>query len=431
MSIWYPFTQMADLRDFPMLKIVEGKDNYLFDENGKKYFDGISSLWTTVHGHNHPHINQRIIQQIQKLSHSTLLGLSHDKAEEFAATLLSIAPSNLKRVFFSDSGSTAVEIALKQSFQYRKMAGHREKTSFIKIENSYHGDTLGAVGVGGIPIFHHVFGPLLKDSFTIPCPVSKHGIEDVSARSVEVLKDLLKEHHKKIAALIMEPAVQGAGGILVAPSGYLKCVSELCRKFDIHLILDEVATGFGRTGRMFACEEDGVQPDFLCLGKGITGGYLPLAATLTTSNIFEMFLSENGENRTFFHGHTYTGNPLACAAGLASLEVFEKEKTLANVEIRAKELHRNLEGLINHPHVISIRQKGLMCGVEFVKSKNPIKSFDDHIRVGRKIALKARDYGVILRNLGDIVVLMPPLSSSSDEIELLCRSLSNSIDEVL
>ena len=431
MSIWYPFTQMADLVDFPILEIVRGEGNYLISKDGQKYFDGTSSLWTNVHGHNHPYLNQKIKEQVDEISHSTLLGLTHNKAEELADRLIAAVPGDLDKVFYSDSGSTAVEIALKQSFQYWKLAGRAEKNKFIKLENSYHGDTLGAVAVGGIPIFHHVFGPLLKDSFTLPCPLKDHGTTDNKEESLTALEGLLEKSSNEIAALIMEPLVLGAGGILTVQTGFLKKASELTKNYGVHLILDEVATGFGRTGNMFACQEEGVVPDFLCLGKGITGGYLPLAATLTNSNIFEMFLGYNGGARTFFHGHTFTGNPLACASGIASLDLFEKEKTLENVRLRALDLEECLKPLKDNQHVWSIRQKGLMCGVELAESTKPYKAFASDKRIGRLIALQARKHGVILRNLGDVVVLMPPLSSSGEEIFLLCNSLTKSIGELL
>ena len=431
MSIWYPFTQMADLADYPILEIVKGDGHYLVAKDGSRYFDGISSLWTNVHGHCHPYLNRKIKEQVDQICHSTLLGLTHNRAEELARKLAKLVPGDLDKVFYSDSGSTAVEIALKQSFQYWKLSGKAGKNKFIKLENSYHGDTLGAVTVGGIPVFHHVFGPLLQNSYTVPCPVIGPANTNNTAEALSALEAILKEHHEEISALIMEPSVLGAGGILTIPKGFLKQAAELVERYDVHLILDEVATGFGRTGYMFACEEEGVVPDFLCLGKGISGGYLPLAATITNSNVFEMFLGQDGGTRTFFHGHTYTGNPLACAAGLASLELFEKEKTLKNVQARSVDMSEVLEPLRSHKHVSSIRQKGLMCGVELVEKRDGLKPFDADQKVGRRIALQARKHGVILRNLGDVIVLMPPLSCTADEVSMLCNALTKSISDVL
>jgi adenosylmethionine-8-amino-7-oxononanoate aminotransferase len=412
--MWHPFTQMAE---WEPLVIVAGEGNYLIDREGRRYFDGVSSLWCNVHGHRHPRLDQALRDQIDRIAHTTFLGLTHEPAVRLGAALLEVAPAGLRRVFYSDSGSTAVEIALKQSFQYWQLRGRPEKQRFLRLDEAYHGDTLGAVGVGGIALFHRVFGPLLVRSTAIPTPAGTDGAEALRA-----LEHQLSEHAGEIAAFVFEPLVQGAAGMLVHPPGFLARAAELCRRHAVHLILDEVATGFGRTGAMFACEQEGVSPDFLCLAKGITGGYLPLAATLSTEEIYSAFLGAGHELKQFFHGHTYTANPLACAVGLASLELL-RESTLANARASIPAFAAALERIGRLPGVQSIRRCGLMAGIEVAPSPSR--------RLGAEICARARAHGVILRPLGDVVVWMPPLTLQPRDLELLEHATATAMRETL
>jgi len=407
---WHPFTQMAE---WTPLVIERGEGSWLFDSDGRRYLDGVSSLWCNVHGHAHPRLDRALRAQLERIAHSTFLGLSHEPGIRLAAALIDVAPVGLTRVFYSDSGSTAVEIALKQSFQYWQLQGRPAKQRFLRLGDAYHGDTLGAVAVGGIELFHRVFGPLLVQSIAIPSPFGTDGEASLARLQAE-----LEHRAYEIAAFVVEPLVQGAAGMLVHPKGFLSRAAALCRQFGVHLIVDEVATGFGRTGTMFACEQEGVSPDFLCLAKGISGGYLPLAATLSTEEIYRAFLGARSELKHFFHGHTYTANPLACAVGLESLALL-RETTLPNAQARIHELAAALSRIAAAPGVRSVRQCGLMAGIELA----PIE--------GRALGVEAceriRTHGVILRPLGDVVVWMPPLSISADEILFLERATMRSI----
>jgi adenosylmethionine-8-amino-7-oxononanoate aminotransferase len=435
-SLWHPFTPMQSWAEEPQLAIERAEGNFLIDTEGRRYLDGVSSLWTNVHGHNHPMLNQAIVDQVHKVSHTTLLGLSSPPAEELADALVRITPEGLNHVFYSDSGSTAVEIALKQAFQYWQLLGRPQKRQFVHLEQAYHGDTLGAVAVGGIDLFHHIFGPLLIETLSIPnpCPYrhpSASGPAESMQHSLVALASLLEASSDDIAALIIEPLVQGAGGILVHPPGFLRAVAELCRQHDVLLIADEVATGFGRTGRLFACEHEDVQPDFLCLAKGITGGYLPLAATLSTTRVFEAFLAPRSEGKTFFHGHTYTGNALACAVALANIKIFDTEKTIDTLQPKIEHLADRLALLRKDPAVGDLRQRGFMVGIELVADRTTQESFPAENAIGHRICLEARKYGVIVRNLGDVIVVMPPLSITTAEIDMLIDAVRASVRAIL
>ncbi len=418
--IWHPFTQMQgwEQEDFPIIEKAKG--NYLYDIKGKKYLDGISSLWVTVHGHRKKELDYAINQQLKKVAHTTFLGLSHPLAIELADKLIQIAPQGLQRVFYSDNGSTAVEIALKIAFQYwqQKKNPIKTKTKFLSLENAYHGDTIGAVSVGGIDLFHQIYKPLLNLSLKAPTPYEKDS-DRVKNEKLEKTEEIMKKHQHEIAAFIIEPLVQGAAGMLIMPKGYLKAIRKLCDKYNILLICDEVATGFGRTGKMFACEHEKVAPDILCLAKGITGGYLPLAATLTTEAIYKAFKGPYASKKTFFHGHTYTANPLACAAAIASIDLFKKEKVIKNLQPKIKFLKEKLEKFKELDFVGDIRQCGIMVGIELVKNKKTKEPFPYEQRIGHKVILEARKKGVILRPLGDVIVLMPPLSITKKEIKFM------------
>ncbi|MBW1731872.1 MAG: adenosylmethionine--8-amino-7-oxononanoate transaminase [Deltaproteobacteria bacterium] len=433
--LWHPFTQMKEWSAQEPLFIVKGQGNYLIDVDGRHYLDGVSSLWANIHGHCRAEINEAIAQQLQNMAHSTLLGLSHPSAAVLARRLAELSPGDLKWVFYSESGSTAVEIALKIAFQYWQNVGKTEKHTFLCLKEGYHGDTLGSVSVGGIDLFHRIYSPMLFDSHKAPSPYlycMEHALpldQGAEACAKEVEK-ILERHHQELAGFILEPLVQGAGGILPFPPGYLKKVEELCRRYQVLLIADEVAVGFGRTGTLFACEQEQVAPDLLCVGKGLTGGYLPLAATLCTDTIFQAFWDDYAKLKTFFHGHTYTGNPLACTAALASLDLFEKDAVLDNLPAKIQRLAQGLQRLKTLPPVGDVRQMGLMAGVELFQDANTQTPYPLDQRVGHKVCMKVRDHGVILRNLGDVIVFMPPLSITAEQIDEIILAVEKAIHEI-
>jgi adenosylmethionine---8-amino-7-oxononanoate aminotransferase len=406
--LWHPFTQQRGWEDEEPLIVESAEGTDLIDIDGRRYIDGVSSLWCNVHGHRHPRIDAAVREQLDSVAHSTMLGLSHRPGIELAGRLVELAPPGLTRVFYSDSGSTATEIALKMAYQYWRQRGE-ERPSFVALRMAYHGDTIGSVSVGGIDLFHSLYRPLLFDTLK------------VEPGDLDDMDRLLEEHAGEVAAVIMEPLVQGAAGMLMHPEGYLRGVRELCDRHGVLLILDEVATGFGRTGRMFACEHEDVAPDLLCLAKGITGGYLPLAATLATERIYEGFLGKFEEFRTFFHGHTYTGNPLACAAALATLDVFEEERTLEGLGAKISLLHDLLQPLADHPAVAEVRRCGFMVGIE-------LSDFPLSARMGHRVTMEARARGAIVRPLGDVVVLMPPLSISAGDLRRLVTITADAIE---
>jgi adenosylmethionine---8-amino-7-oxononanoate aminotransferase len=409
--LWHPFTQQRGWTEEEPLIIERARGTELIGTDGRRYIDGVSSLWCNVHGHRHARIDAAVREQLGRVAHSTMLGLTHPAAIRLARRLVEIAPPGLGRVFYSDSGSTAAEIALKMAFQYWQQRGgqHRRKTRFVALRDAYHGDTIGSVSVGGIDLFHSLYRPLLFDALRA---------EPGDAADME---RLLSEHQGEVAAVIVEPLVQGAAGMVVHPDGYLRDVRELCDRQGALLICDEVATGFGRTGRMFACEHEDVAPDLLCLAKGITGGYLPLAATLATEEIYRGFLGEFEEFRTFFHGHTYTGNPLACAAALATLDVFQEERTLERLQPKLELLGELLRPIAAHPAVAEVRRRGVMTGIE-------LRDYPLQLRMGHRVAVEARRRGAIIRPLGDVVVLMPPLSISEHDLRRLVEITGEAID---
>jgi adenosylmethionine---8-amino-7-oxononanoate aminotransferase len=408
--LWHPFTQQRDWVEEEPLMIDRAEGVELIDTDGRRYLDGVSSLWCNVHGHRHPAIDEAVREQLDRVAHSTMLGLSHPGAAELAARLIEVAPPGLSRVFYSDSGSTAVEVALKMAFQYWQHRGgqHVRRASFICLEDAYHGDTIGSVSVGGMELFHSAFGPLLFETHHAP------------PGDIEAMERLISTREEEVAAVVIEPLVQGAAGMITHPPGYLRAVRRLCDRHGLLLICDEVATGFGRTGTMFACEQEGVSPDLLCVAKGLTGGYMPLAATLATERIYEAFLGSYSEFKTFFHGHTYTGNPLACAAALASLEVFRRERTLVRLQPKIRLLSESLAEVEEMNEVSEVRQCGLMVGID-------LGEHDPELRLGNRVALEARKRGVIVRPLGDVIVLMPPLAISKQDLRRLVDVVAESI----
>ena len=431
--IWHPFTQMQEYGKEEPVIIEKAYDSFLVDIDGKKYLDGVSSLWVNIHGHRRKEIDRAIIKQVKKVSHTTLLGLSNTQTICLAKKLVEITPPNLKRVFFSDNGSTGVEIALKISFQYWQQKGELQKNKFVSFVGGYHGDTLGAVSVGGMDIFHKKYKPLLFNSFKVPyphCYRCSKTFRLCNMACLRKLENILEQKHEKIIGVIIEPLVQCAGGIIVAPKGFLKAVSKLCKKHGVLLIADEVATGFGRTGKMFACEHEKVRPDIMVMSKGITGGYLPLAATLTTEEIYNQFLGEYDEHRTFYHGHSYTGNSLACAAALANIRIFEEDRVLESLEEKIEFLQIGLKGFNKLAHVGDIRQKGMIIGIELVEDKDRRKQYPSGAQIGHKVILEARKRGLIIRPLEDVIVLIPPLSIRIKELSHILKIIYDSIQAV-
>ncbi|MGB8227007.1 MAG: adenosylmethionine--8-amino-7-oxononanoate transaminase [Sedimentisphaerales bacterium] len=446
--LWHPFTQMKTWLASEPVIIESGDGFYLIDTEENRYIDGVSSLWCNVHGHRVKKIDDAIKGQLDKIAHSTLLGLAQTKSIELAEKLIAVAPAlslpngpknlkpvrnnklktpdpalpgqrqkqdvsnGLKKVFYSDSGATSVEIALKIAYQYYHNKGQK-RDKFIALGESYHGDTIGSVSVGGIELFHSIFKPMLFDTFFAPAPFPYRfngTAEQCRQFTLDKIEELLKKNPENIAAVIVEPLVQGAAGMIVHPKGFLKGVRRLTKKYDCFLIADEVATGFGRTGKMFACENEDVQPDIMCLAKGITGGYLPLAATLTTQELFDAFLGEPAEFKTFFHGHTYTGNALACAAAIASLELFQENKIIESLPAKINLIADYFKKISLLDYVGDVRQCGLMAGIEIVKDKKTKESFPYENLIGAKVCDAMKPKGAMIRPLSDVIVLMPPVA---------------------
>lgn len=448
--IWHPFTQMKEWIEEKPIIISEGRDCFIKDIYGRWYLDGISSMWVNIFGHRKKEIDEAIREQLWKISHSTLLGLSNVPAIRLAERLVQLVGkalpphsplgkggqkgggSSLCKVFYSDNGSTAVEVALKIAFQYWKHKGVHGRNAFVSLANGYHGDTIGAVSVGGVDIFHKAFGPLLFKSYRAPspycyrCELGKK-CEDCKFACLEKMEEIFRTHPDEIAALIIEPLIQAAGGMITSPPGYLKGVRDLCTRYDVLMIADEVATGFGRTGKVFACEREDIVPDLMCLSKGITGGYMPLAVTLATQEIYDVFLGEFRDLKTFFHGHSYTGNPLACAAAIACLDLFEKEQTLMNLKGKIEILEEWLKETLSLRHVGDVRNAGFMAGIELAKDKETKEPYDWAEKMGWRVAYSARDRGVFIRPLGNVIVLMPPLAISGRNLRQLLKVIRESI----
>jgi adenosylmethionine-8-amino-7-oxononanoate aminotransferase len=438
--LWKPFTQMAGYVEGKPLVIAEGRGNWLRDVHGRAFLDGVSSLWVNVHGHCHPTITAAIRAQLNSLDHATLLGPTNVPATQLGKRLADIAPGDgaLPRVFFSDSGSSAVEVALKMAYQFHAQSRDtqlRGRTVFVALSNAYHGDTLGSVSVGGIDLFHSVYGPLLFEVRRAPAPDPYHRDfgGDVAAHEeqcLDSLRQIFEDCDGRLAALVVEPLMQGAAGMIRHSAHYLRSAASLCRHYGGLLIVDEVATGFGRSGQMFACDEAGVVPDLMCVAKGLTGGVLPLAATLASEPVYEGFLGRYDEFRTFFHGHSYTGNPLACAAALGSLDVFEEDAVLERLQPRLGQLSERLDEISQLQNVGDVRRLGVMCGIELVREKGTGEAWDLALQVGYQVADAAMQHGVLIRPLGNVVVLMPPLSITPDELDLLCGAVRASITQV-
>jgi len=448
--VWHPFTHMQQwLRDdHQPLIITAAEGMHLIDSDGNRYLDGVSSLWCNVHGHRVSEIDAAIRAQLGRVAHTTMLGLASEPAILLAQRLIQIAPKGLAKVFYSDAGATATEVAFKLAAQYWFNIGRPEKNEFVGFTEAYHGDTVGAMSVGRTTAFHKPYFPLLfkvhysptpfEYRFAPDCDCNNETCDrlhcrpdsDVKTQCLACLERLLEQHHERLAAVCIEPIVQGAAGMIVHPPGFLRGVRELCDKYDVLLIADEVAVGFGRTGTMFACEHENVSPDLMCVAKGISGGYLPLAATLASQKIFDAFLGEPWEGKTFFHGHTYTGNPLACAAAMASLDLFERNDLLRAVQRKSGELAAMLEPLKDLPHVGDIRQKGFMVGIELVADKETRQPFDPKRRLGAEVCAKIRRRSVIIRPLGDVIVIMPPLAMEMSDLRKIVDAVASEVREI-
>lgn len=437
--VWHPFTQMQEYLSSEPLVVVSAEGHYLIDDRGRRLFDGTSALWCNLFGHRVPEIDAAITEQLGRFAHTTLLGTTHPAVAELARRLVEIAPDGLNHVFFSDNGATAVESALKIAFQYRLLTQGKRAANeavYLSLDNAYHGDTLGAAAVGGVELFHDIFKPILLPALKTPspccyrCPIGKTP-NDCSVDCADELEQALARANGRVCAVILEPGVQAAAGMLVLPEGFLRKTAQACRTHGALLILDEVATGFGRTGTLFACQREGVTPDIMCVAKGLTGGYLPVAATLATDQIYDTFLGRYDEYRHFFHGHTYTGNALGCAAALATLGLLADGTIVKSVERKGAVLRAALAPLAAHPHVGDIRQTGLMCGIELVADRATKALFSPARRTGYQICLSLRDRGIFLRPLGDVIVLMPPLSSTGDELTHLAVSVRAAVAEHL
>jgi adenosylmethionine-8-amino-7-oxononanoate aminotransferase len=429
--VWHAFTQMAE---YEPLVIERAGGCTLYDIDGRAYLDGVSSLWCNIHGHRHPQIDAAVRRQLDKIAHVTNLGSSNPTTIELAKRLVDLAPPGLGHVFFSDDGATAVEVALKMAFQYWRQRTDPQpaKRHFVAFDGAYHGDTLGSVSVGGVERFQAMFRPLLFEVLRLPAPDTYRlppGVQpnDASAHYLGQVEKLLAARHDEIAAVVIEPLVQAAAGMIMHPPGYLRGVRELTRRYGVLMIADEVAVAFGRTGTMFACEQEDVSPDFLCLAKGITGGYLPLAATLTTNEVWNAFLGTYAEGKTFFHGHTYGGNPLGAAAALATLEIFDEEQTLIRIQPTIARLAEHLERIARLPHVGHVRQRGLIAGIELVRDTATKESYAWEEKRGQRVCDFARAEGVLLRPLGNVVVIIPPLAIALDELDRICYAVERGI----
>ncbi len=439
--LWHPFTQMRDWLAGEPIIIERGEGVYLIDIDGNRYLDGIASMWTNVHGHNHPKLNDALKAQLDKIAHSTLLGYSNIPAIQLAQKLVEITPSGLNKVFYSDNGSTAVEVALKIAYQYWQHKGQPQRNIFVHFDKAYHGDTVGAMSVGGIESFHSTFSSLLFKSIRVSIPETytpsksadasqNDTTELVKTRWLNAVERVLSEHTEQIAGIILEPLIQGAGGMLISPKGFLKELAALAKKCETLLIVDEVMTGLGRTGKMWACEHENVTPDLLCTAKGLAAGYLPLAATLTTDEIYNAFLGEYRDLKTFFHGHTFTGNPLACAVALENINIFERENLLDRLQTTINHFNKRLQEFYALPHVGDVRVCGMAAGIELMKNPETNTPYPFEEKVGIRICKAALAQGAILRPLVNTIVLMPPLQISISELDSLLDITYRAISEV-
>jgi adenosylmethionine-8-amino-7-oxononanoate aminotransferase len=431
--LWHPCTQMKDHEQLPLIPIRRGEGVWLEDFDGKRYLDAVSSWWVNVFGHSNPRINQRIKDQLDQLEHVMLAGFSHQPVVELSERLVSITPAGLDRVFYTDNGSTGIEVALKMSFHYWRNIGRSDKQRFVTLTNSYHGETVAAMSVGDVALFTDTYKPLLLDTFKVPSPdcyLRPDGVswEEHSRTMFAHMEQTLAEHHGEIAAVIVEPLIQGAGGMRMYHPIYLKLLREACDRYDVHLIHDEIAVGFGRTGTMFACEQAGITPDFLCLSKALTGGYLPMAAVLTTDKLYQAFYDDYSTLRAFLHSHTYTGNPLACAAALATLDIFEQDNVIEANKRLAVRMKTATAHLSDHPKVAEVRQTGMALAIEMVQDRASKTPYPWQERRGLKVYQHALQRGALLRPLGSVVYFLPPYTITEEQIDFLAEVATEGID---
>ncbi|WP_417661552.1 adenosylmethionine--8-amino-7-oxononanoate transaminase [Pseudomonas sp.] len=431
--VWHPCTQMKDHEQLPLVPIKRGEGVWLEDFDGKRYLDAVSSWWVNVFGHCNPRINQRIKDQVDQLEHVILAGCSHQPVIELSERLVKLTPKGLDRVFYADNGSSCIEIALKMSFHYWLNIGQPEKKRFVTLSNSYHGETVAAMSVGDVALFTDTYKALLLDTIKVPSPDCYNRPEGVSWEEHSRLmfthmEQTLAEHHHEVSAVIVEPLIQGAGGMRMYHPVYLTLLREACDRYGVHLILDEIAVGFGRTGTMFACEQAGIRPDFLCLSKALTGGYLPLAACLATDTIYQAFYDDYSTLRAFLHSHSYTGNPLACAAALATLDIFEQDNVIEANRALSKRMHDATAHLVDHPHVAEVRQTGMALAIEMVADKTSKTPYPWQERRGLKVYQHALERGALLRPLGSVVYFLPPYVITPEQIDFLAEVASEGID---
>ncbi|MEJ0086801.1 MAG: adenosylmethionine--8-amino-7-oxononanoate transaminase [Pseudomonadota bacterium] len=431
--VWHPCTQMKDHETVPMIPLRAGSGVWLEDFAGRRYIDGISSWWVNLFGHANPRINAAVRGQLDKLEHAIFAGFTHEPAITLAEELLRLAPPGLNRCFFADNGSAAIEVAVKMSFHYWRNCGKERKTRFITLANSYHGETLGALAVGNVDLYKSIYRPLLMDVITVPSPDSfarEPGVSeaDHARHMFEHMETALAQHHEDVAAVIVEPLVQCAGGMRMYDPVYLKLLRAACDRHGVHLIADEIAVGFGRTGTMFACEQAGIRPDYLCLSKGLTGGYLPLSVVLTTDTVYDAFYDEYTKLNAFLHSHSYTGNPLACAAANATLAIFREEPVLERNRATALAMSSSVEHLRGHPHVAEIRQRGMILAIELMKDPKTRTPYPWQERRGLRIYRHALSRGALIRPLGTTIYFMPPYVIAADEIELLAAIATEGVE---
>ncbi|MCK5898508.1 MAG: adenosylmethionine--8-amino-7-oxononanoate transaminase [Methylococcales bacterium] len=434
--LWHPCTQMKDHESLPLISIKKGDGVFLEDMEGNRYIDAISSWWVNIFGHCNPTINNAIKQQLDTLEHVMLGGFTHEAAVVLSEKLLAVAPKGLSKCFYSDNGSSAVEIALKMSFQSWRNQGNHQKTKFVSLENSYHGETLGALSVSNVALYKETFAPLLLDIISAPSPDCYHREQgeswrNYSIRQFEPMETLLAQRHHEISAVIIEPLVQCAGNMRMYHPIYLTLLRAACDQYNVHLIADEVAVGFGRTGTLFGCEQADISPDFLCVAKGLTGGYLPLAATLTTEKIYQSFYDDYEKLTGFFHSHSYTGNALGCRAGIATLDIFQQQNILQKNKRLAQVMQQAVANFTEHPHIIDVRQTGMIVAIEFVKNKHTKEPFAWQQRRGLKVYEYALSKGVLLRPIGNVVYFIPPYIITEAQINTIAKVALEGIDRAV
>ncbi|HMW15127.1 MAG: adenosylmethionine--8-amino-7-oxononanoate transaminase [Pseudomonadales bacterium] len=431
--VWHPCTQMKDHESQPLIPIRHGQGVWLEDFDGKRYLDAVSSWWVNLFGHGHPHINGALRDQLERIQHVMLAGFTHPPVVELSEQLVRVTPPGLDRCFYADNGSSAVEIALKMSFHYWRNVGHSRKQRFVTLGNSYHGETLGALAVGDVALYKETYAPLLLEAITVPSPdcfnrEPGESWEAYSRRSFAAMETTLARHADEVCAVIVEPLIQCAGNMRMYHPVYLSLLREACDRHGVHLIADEIAVGFGRTGTLFACEQAGITPDYLCLSKGLTGGYLPLSVVLTRESIYRAFYDDYNTLKAFLHSHSFTGNPLACRAALATLELFAIEPVLERNRTLAAAMARSTAHLLDHPHVAEVRQHGMVLAIELMRDKARREPYPWQERRGIRVYRHALEQGVLLRPLGNVIYFMPPYVISEEEIELLATVATSGIE---